>query len=82
MFVRILTIGYGDITPINIYEKLVKCIIMFVSNLLYSYGISTLSTMFSKQTLKYTEYKNKLNTPKSIDSEFEISQSTFLQKKI
>jgi hypothetical protein len=54
------SIGYGDITPINIYEKLWVTLFMIVGSMLFSYTISTLSLIFSEnETFFKVEFKKK-----------------------
>jgi hypothetical protein len=49
ILVTIYSIGYGDIKPVNLIEKIWVIIFMMVGNRLYSYAISSLSTIFLQQ---------------------------------
>ena len=45
--VTILTVGYGDIVPLNYMEYSVAIAILFIGVSLYAYTFSKLSTLFS-----------------------------------
>jgi hypothetical protein len=77
----VCTIGYGDITPVNINEIICVTFIMFVSNLLYSYAISSLSSMFIQDNKNYIEFKNKYNVLKSIDKEYKLNHNLYSKIK-
>ena len=67
------SIGYGDITPINIYEKLWVTLFMIVGSMLFSYTISTLSLIFSEnETFLKVEFKKKKSLFKKIIKEYKI----------
>ena len=72
ILVTIFTVGYGDILPINTWEKLTMIVFMFVGSLLYSYAISSLSTIFSEKNTKYIEYKRKVLVLNSINEENQL----------
>ena len=69
MLVTILTIGYGDITPVNIFEKLCMIIFMLIGSMMYSYAISSLSNLFSERNTNYIAFKRKLSILDSIEQE-------------
>ncbi len=73
--VTIYSIGYGDITPVNTIEKIWVCILMMMGSFLYSYVVSSLSTIFSNTTDKYNKYKEKLKVLQSISDEYNLSQN-------
>jgi hypothetical protein len=81
ILVTIYTIGYGDIVPVNIYEKLCMILFMLIGSMLYSYAVSTLSTMFSQNNTSYTEYRKRLDTLKSINNEYNIPVNLFNKLK-
>ena len=77
MIVTIFTVGYGDILPINIWEKLAIIVFMFIGSMLYSYAVSSLSTIFSEKNKKYFEYKRKVSVLKSIDEENQLPSALY-----
>ena len=70
--VTIYTIGYGDITPTNIYEKLWVSIFMIAGSMLFSYTISKLSLLFSENNNSIIDFKKKKRLFHSIIAEYEI----------
>ena len=77
MLVTIYSVGYGDILPINIWEKLAIIVFMFIGSMLYSYAVSSLSTIFSEKNKKYFEYKRKVSVLKSIDEENQLPSALY-----
>jgi CRP-like cAMP-binding protein len=60
----ILTIGYGDISPVNSIERFFVILIMLVGVLLYSFAVSSLGnilTSYDKNTAKYNQSLQLLN---------------------
>ena len=81
ILVTIYTVGYGDILPINIWEKLTMIIFMLIGSMLYSYAISSLSTIFYERNTKYIEYKRKLSVLNSINENYEIPMPLYHKLK-
>jgi hypothetical protein len=77
----IVSVGYGDITPVNIFERIWVIFFMMVGSMLYSYSISSLSTIFLESNKYYSEYKKKLEILNSINDEFHISITLFQKLK-
>ena len=81
ILVTIFTVGYGDILPINTWEKLTIIIFMFIGNILYSYAISSLSTIFSERNTKYIEYSKKKSVLNVIDQDYQLPYDLFNKLK-
>ena len=43
----IITVGYGDILPRNVYELTLTCFILLIGVVLFSYSLSTLANQFA-----------------------------------
>ncbi len=77
--VTIYSIGYGDITPVNLLEKTWVMILMIVGSILYSYAVSSISTIFLEKNIKCVEFERKLTVLESIDSEY-VVPCTLMEK--
>ncbi len=42
-----VTVGYGDIVPSNIYEKIYTIFIVFISCGVFAYCVNSIGTIFS-----------------------------------
>jgi hypothetical protein len=73
ILVTIYSVGYGDITPVNMLEKMCVIVIMFSGSMLYSFALSSLSTLFSISNDKYTNYKIKKRVLNNITQEYMIN---------
>jgi hypothetical protein len=79
--VTIFSIGYGDITPVNIIERMWVNILLMIGSMLYSYTISSLSTIFLEESNKYGEYKRKIKLLDSIYEEYDLPVNFYYQLK-
>jgi hypothetical protein len=77
--VTVYSIGYGDITPINIVERMCVCIFMIVGSLVYSFAISSISTIFNENNNKISQYKHQQRLLRELDLEHDI-QAQLYQK--
>jgi hypothetical protein len=77
--VTIYTIGYGDIVPYTMFERIYVTLFMFVGILLFSYAISSLSNIFSATNTKNVDYKRKQYILNCISTEYHLS-SAFYKK--
>ena len=68
----VLTIGYGDITPVNTTEKIYAIFFMCIGSWLYAYAVSSISTIFSEKSSKNVDYLRKLKVLDSICKEYKI----------
>jgi len=79
IFVTIYSIGYGDIRPINIIEKIFVIILMFFGSMLYSLAISYLSMIFSQNNTIYLEYRKKQSILEEINSDYELPSDLYVK---
>ena len=82
VLVTIYSVGYGEITPQNYLEILCIIFLLIFGSMIYSYGISSISTMFSERSKKFMEFKRKKVILKSIQDEFNIQPSLFKSIKL
>ena len=64
--VTVLTVGYGDICTISLYERFFNLILLVVGIMIYSYAVSALSNYVSSVDSKTLEYQNKLTILENI----------------
>jgi len=57
-----ITIGYGDITPKNVYEILFNIIIQFLSCVMYGYAINVIWGIIQELNSKKIKIHSRLNT--------------------
>lgn len=55
-----VTVGYGDITPKNTYERLVTIMNMCVASGIYAYIINEISTMVRLYNVLATKYEERM----------------------
>jgi len=73
----ILTIGYGDIVPVNIAEFVYVIIYIMFGSFMFTYAIASLSTLFSHSNFKHYKYETKLTILDSIFKEYNIPNSLY-----
>jgi hypothetical protein len=78
--VTVYSIGYGDITPVNTLERIYSSLFMIIGSILYSFAISSISTIYAENANKGLKYKNQKNLLKEIEEEHEIKP--YLQEKL
>jgi hypothetical protein len=78
--VTVYTIGYGDITSHNSIERIYNIVFMFVGVLLFSFAISSLSTIFSKLEDDKKFLMKRLILLEDISKEYKMS--SILEEKI
>ncbi|OMJ79109.1 hypothetical protein SteCoe_20931 [Stentor coeruleus] len=75
-FTTIATVGYGDITPITMEEKLFAMLTMMISSGVFAYTLGSIGALLSKQTalektyretfVSVNSYMKKKNLPKDL----------------
>ena len=60
IFATVFTVGYGDITSINIFERLYNLFLLLIGIAIYSYTLSSISTYIQNMDNKSLELENKL----------------------
>ncbi|CDW81481.1 UNKNOWN [Stylonychia lemnae] len=60
-FTTMITVGYGDITPMTTNERLYAMVAMIVASASFSFTLNTISTLVSRYNLLARNYKEKMN---------------------
>jgi CRP-like cAMP-binding protein len=71
-FTTVFTIGYGDITSTNMYERLYNILIMLVGVLLYSFAITSLSNIVVKIDKKEKIYNKHVDLLEEIKMKYRL----------
>lgn len=79
--VTILTVGYGDIAPATINERLYISIFLFFSNLIYSFIISWMSSVISEDSRKQILLNQKKEVMNRILNDYSVSEVLVKQIK-
>lgn len=80
-FVTFFTVGYGDILSYSISERVYNCFILIVGNLLYSFGISSLSSIFTNLTEFKNKQKHRLEILDNIDKKHKLPKGLYSKIK-
>jgi CRP-like cAMP-binding protein len=80
IMVTILSIGYGDIVSLNIYERLFNLGFMIFGLMFFSFALSTLGSIFSKLDEKSIRLERKLKIVTDIVNEYNVPDA--LRNKI
>lgn len=59
-FTTIATVGYGDITPITLNEKLFTMMTMIMSSGVFAYTVGSIGSLISKQNASENSYREKV----------------------
>jgi hypothetical protein len=68
----ILTVGYGDITAISLYEKLLCIVLMIIGVISFSFATGALSSIISNYDSSEASLKYKISKLNSIQTEYRI----------
>jgi CRP-like cAMP-binding protein len=75
-FTTVFTVGYGDITSINLYERVYNIAIMWVGVLLYSFAITSLSNIV-KMDKKEKRYNKNIELLQDIKNKYRINHDLY-----
>ena len=75
----ITTVGYGDISGTNNYERLFASFVMVVGVILFSIANGALASIISSLDGQSGEYEDKLNTLILAHKEFEFPTRLYIQ---
>jgi len=67
------TVGYGDITPMNIYEVLFSIVLIYVACAIFAYFLNSIGIIIANIVKQEDEFKNDLNTINDFMREKEIN---------
>ena len=73
----IFTVGYGDILSVSLYERFYNILLMIVGIFLYSYAITSLSSLLAFQDQKTKLYISSLDTLDEIKDKFEFDNKLY-----
>lgn len=73
----IFSIGYGDITAVNLYERAYIVLIMMIGCFVYSFAITSLSNIFSKFDKKTEIFNKKEALLNDIKLEYKINSKLY-----
>ena len=59
-FTTIATVGYGDITPITVHEKLFAMLTMIMSSGVFAYTVGSIGSLISKQNAMENTYREQV----------------------
>ena len=85
VFTTIATIGYGDIYPITMYEKIFAIVTMIVSSGAFAYTVGSLGSLLSKHTALEKDYRetfvavNKYVKAKALPRELQFRVKRYLE---
>jgi len=77
----IYTIGYGDITAGNNAERLYNCFFMVTGAAVFSFMISSVSTMFESTDKVTKKYKRNLKALEEMNKDYNIGKDIFEKVK-
>ncbi len=73
----ILTVGYGDITPVSVTEKLICIILMIIGVVSFSFATGALSTIIANYDSNDAVLKEKISILNSIQNEYQIDSELY-----
>jgi hypothetical protein len=56
-----ITVGYGDITPMNTTERVYAMVAMLIASGMFSYTINSIGTIISRYNMLASSYREKMN---------------------
>ncbi|CAD8151888.1 unnamed protein product [Paramecium octaurelia] len=60
--VTMTTIGYGDITPVNLTERLFCIIMTLISTATFAYSVNSIGQIFQEMSKQQTQFKTNMNS--------------------
>jgi len=73
----IMTVGYGDITPNNVTEKLITILLMLIGVVLFSYATGSISSIISSADSEDARLKEKMATLKILQGDYDIESTLY-----
>lgn len=73
----ILTVGYGDITAVSLYEKLLCIVLMIIGVISFSFATGALSSIISNYDSSEASLKYKISKLNSIQTEYRIDSDLY-----
>ena len=73
------TVGYGDIVPVNLVEKIFTTVVMTIGIVFYSYSISTLSNLLANLDYNRSKLKNQKILLDKLTAEYRLNNKFYLE---
>ena len=73
----IMTVGYGDITPNNVTEKLITILLMLIGVVLFSYATGSISSIISSADSEDARLKEKMATLKILQGDYDLESTLY-----
>ena len=73
----LLTVGYGDILPCNLNERIYVIMMLFSGGLIYSFILTIISSMFINRNKRLVLYKERLSTLVDINDTYKLNQKLY-----
>lgn len=70
--VTVLTVGYGDIIPVNVYEKVFTCIILAAGVAIFSYMLSSMGNQFSELSRSVSKRQSRDRQIVELETKFRL----------
>lgn len=73
----IMTVGYGDITPDSVSEKIITVMLMLIGVVLFSYATGSISSIISSADSEDARLKEKMGTLKELQGDYDLELGLF-----
>ena len=73
----IYTIGYGDITSVNIYERVYNVLLLMIGIMVYSYAVSSLSNYVQDSDVRTRKLENSVSYLDQLKMKYHIKDSIY-----
>jgi hypothetical protein len=72
-----MTVGYGDITPDSVSEKIITVMLMLIGVVLFSYATGSISSIISSADSEDARLKEKMSTLKELQGDYDLEVGLF-----
>lgn len=73
----VTTVGYGDITPMNAYERSFCTLLMFIGVITFSYTTGSIGSMIAANDSANSKLQEKIHLLQKIRKQFKLSEKLF-----
>jgi len=77
----VTTVGFGDITSVTVFEKILTCLWMIIGVAFYSFVISNLSSIISSMDVSSTILEKKIETLNEFSKKLQLPDYLYLRIK-
>jgi len=78
----VTTVGYGDITPVNIYERIFCYVLMVIGVVSFSFASGSLSSIISNYDSSQASLQERLLLLNKIKKQYQISPNLFNELRV